>query len=462
MKKRFLLCCGIFLFSAIADLARASICYLPEGCTDEENKYVSVSMCTQAGGYYKKLFAPTGYDCVSAESDCPGMVYCKPGPCMQKGFTYSGPKVDEDAWQYITCPEDSSMYKRVALPCEEGFSTSVRASNCALGFITSHKSGDYACGKCSDEPQDDGACEANNLFSVGHKEEGCQICYSKDITVDGKTVSCIECKDFSASYFSSAEIQYNGCIKNLGKAEDLSENGITVSCYKKTKISYKNATEAGCHKDNYDAINCTCTGEDDGCPDGYFKEVFGSCPGGSHLAKASDGSLCLSCVEEVCSDKVSTMSAGETAAPVALKASTRVVSMQTMSDDKTAAPVVLNKVTLVEETQPNISNGTKTVRSYVNKDGGICTEECLQNNANISGIIDTSCSSTCVSASYHMANVVSSNHPGSGSRSSSATGGNGLSGDGNRAGARGTTVIGSRSNCTIRSVLSGNAVVFGK
>ena len=347
------ICVFCMLFFGSAHSANAVMCYLPEGC-DKMSAYESVYTCSQLGGYYKTSNVPAGYNCVSAESECPGMVKCAPNPCITAGYTYIGVKSDEDAWEYVSCPQNSTnnsntlFYKRKARPCETGYSIAVSADDCPDGFLTSHNSGNYVCGKCLLPAGDKDICTANNMHPATYQPSGCQVCNT--VNFANSSNSCLKCVDFSESYYSKEELLHNGCVKSFGQTETLTESGNSVICYKKSSTSYKTAQEAGCHKDNYDAVSCSCYGDDDGCPNGYFKEIYGDCPTSSDFAQADSNSKCISCVYEDCSG--SAENGFRTASATGLRAA----AVQTMAD--------------------NTQSDTEIKRTYVDIIGRICTEVC--------------------------------------------------------------------------------------
>ena len=371
MKRESLCMLGAMLFFALASSANASVCYLPDGCSEfdhpEEYVFTSVLMCSQEGGYYKRSEAPAGYNCVSAESECDGMVKCEPTECIKMGYTYVGLKEDEEAWSYESCPKNGTsqnnqlFYKRQPLPCEDGFSITVSADDCTNGFVTSHNSGSNVCGKCLEAPEgEDDICKANGMYAKSYKPETCQACRLIEAEGADYYVECQECEDFSDSYFSRGELARNSCVKNFGNSTELAAGSIV--CYEKGSVTYKTAQEAGCHKENYDAVSCSCTGEDDGCPSGYFKEVFGDCPSGSDYGVSSDNNTCVACVYEVCDDgKVSTSS----------------VKLKTASQ---------------EDSEKDVK------RTYVNENGMVCTQVCAP--ASKGGLLGSSqaCKTECADA----------------------------------------------------------------
>ncbi|MBR1825307.1 MAG: hypothetical protein IJ770_01825 [Alphaproteobacteria bacterium] len=405
------------LFSTLAYSANAAVCYLPEGCDGPENyAYTSLLKCSTLGGYYNK--APAGYNCVSAESECPGMVKCEPDDCIKRGYTYVGVKENEDAWEYISCPKNVTsanntlFYKRTPIPCESGFSIAVSADDCQGGFVTSHNSGDNVCGKCLGQPEDeDDVCQANGLLSASYQPEGCQVCH--EMAVTSNSVKCQECEDFSDSYFTGEELSHNNCVKNYGKSVELTGYAGSITCFKKGNVVYKTAQEAGCHKENYNALSCSCTGDDDGCPDGYFKEIYGDCPQGSSFGKADDDSKCISCVYETCS----------------ASSGIQTSSVRTMAADES---VVTTSDTLK--------------RTYVDKESGnICTETC-DNDTVVGGLVQKNCSTSCVGNSTVAAPSFDLDSDGEDDN-----------GDSNKARGRGES-----ETCEKHSVFSGDTAVFNR
>lgn len=331
MNKKMYLFGGILGGVLAGFSAVASVCYLPAKDCDRFANY-NASVYTSEMGYYREESLPEGYNCTKVEN-LEWLYKCEPDECITQGYTYVGIKEDIDAWNYIPCPKnltttgDKLFYKREAKSCEQGFTTNVITDDCLHGFDVSHNSGDKACSKCRDANST--TCERG--ITAEDFPEGCYTCTENGMKdVDNKP--CYDCKEL-AGYKPN---QHNNCAS--GWESKLAADGST--CYKPT--SYKTREEAGCHSSDYNAEKCTCSGDTDTCPSGYFANVYGDCPQGSALFSQS---RCITCAVEVCNSSFGTSSVGEISMP--------------------------QTVTGLE-----VASGSNVKRSYVDGEGAICTDVC--------------------------------------------------------------------------------------
>lgn len=330
-KKKYMfftiLCSFLAGFSAVA-----SVCYLPAKDCDKFSNY-NPSIYTSALGYYREDALPEGYNCTKVEN-LDWVYKCEPDDCITQGYTYVGIKEDIDAWDYFPCPNnltstnDKLFYKREPKSCAQGFSTGVLTDSCEHGFETSHNSGNATCSRC--KSADSTTCERGIIAS--DFPSGCYSCEENGMK-DADNNPCYDCKKLEGYQPN----QHNNCAN--GWESKIVADGST--CYK--AISYKTREQAGCHADDYNAEKCTCLGETDTCPSGYFANVYGDCPQGSALFSQSS---CVTCAVEICNGSIGTLSVNNTV----------------------SAPSLSEKLEV--ESESNIK------RSYVGTDGQICTDTC--------------------------------------------------------------------------------------